>query len=87
MVPSPTVLKSCLLVRFFSCAASAKALYNAMENDIPLDSIDIKDLSQKSEITVLFLEIRIIGDKHINIYSSPIVLQMEIRRQGQLLSR
>jgi hypothetical protein len=26
----------------------AKALYNAMENDIPLDSaIDIKDLSQK----------------------------------------
>jgi hypothetical protein len=47
----------------------AKALYNAIENDIPLDSaIDIKDLSQKSEITVLFLEIRIIGDKHINIY-------------------
>jgi hypothetical protein len=39
------------------------------ENDIPLDSaIDIKDLSQKSEITMLFLEIRIIGDKHINIY-------------------
>jgi hypothetical protein len=51
-----------------------------------LDSaIDIKDLSQKSEITVLFLEIRIIGDKHIYIFS-PIVLQMEIR-QGQLLSR
>jgi hypothetical protein len=34
-----------------------------------LDSaIDIKDLSQKSEITVLFLEIRIIGDKHIYIF-------------------
>jgi hypothetical protein len=65
----------------------AKALYNAI-NDIPLDSaIDIKDLSQKSEITVLFLEIRIIGDKHINIYIPRIVLQMEIRRQGQLLSR
>jgi hypothetical protein len=46
----------------------AKALYNAIENDIPDSAIDIKDLSQKSEITVLFLEIRIIGDKHINIY-------------------
>jgi glycine/D-amino acid oxidase-like deaminating enzyme len=35
----------------------AKALYNAIENDIPLDSaIDKKDLSQKSEITVLFLK-------------------------------
>jgi hypothetical protein len=50
---------------------------------ISFDSaIDIKDLSQKSEITVLFLEIRIIGDKHIIYISSPIVLQMEIRRQG-----
>jgi hypothetical protein len=57
----------------------AKAL-QCHENDIPLDSaIDIKDLSQKSEITVLFLEIRIIGDKHINIYIPPIILQMEIR--------
>jgi hypothetical protein len=64
----------------------AKALYKCHENDIPLDSaIDIKDLSQKSEITVLFLEIRIIGDKHINIYISRPSLQMEIRRQGQLL--
>jgi hypothetical protein len=46
-----------------------KGFVQCHENDIPLDSaIDIKNLSQKSEITVLFLEIRIIGDKHINIY-------------------
>jgi hypothetical protein len=31
----------------------AKALYNAIENDIPDSAIDIKDLSQKSEITVI----------------------------------
>jgi hypothetical protein len=47
----------------------AKALYNAMENDIPLDSaIDIKRFIPKVRDNGAISEIRIIGDKHINIY-------------------
>jgi hypothetical protein len=48
----------------------AKALYDAVENNIPLDSsINIRRFLLRSQV-LLLLKIGIIGHKHINIYIS-----------------